>query len=93
MNPGPVVSSGIDHPTVPWWVRMVCRVLEPIIACSPAQYADIVIWEIASEEARKMNRTFWDRFGQEVFVDRRVKNDAELRERVWDKLLQLGEVI
>ena len=72
---------------------MVCRVLEPIIACSPAQYADIVIWEIASEEARKMNRTFWDRFGQEVFVDRRVKNDAELRERVWDKLLQLGEVI
>ena len=72
---------------------MIFRVLEPLIACSPAQYADIIIWEIASEEARKMNRTFWDRYAREVVVDRRVDNDAQLRERVWEELLQLGEVI
>lgn len=64
-----------------------------MIACSPAQYADIVIWEIASEEARNMDRTFWDRYGREVAVDKRVNNDAQLRVRVWKKLLQLGEII
>lgn len=83
----------MDHPTVPWWVRMVFRILQPIIACSPAQYADIVLWEIASEEAKSMNRTFWDRYGREVIVNKRVNNDAQFRERVWEKLLQLGEVI
>jgi hypothetical protein len=75
------------------WVRMIFRVLEPIIACSPAQYADIVIWEIASEEARDMTRTFWDRYGREVVVDKRVSVDSQLQEQVWKKLLQLGEVI
>jgi hypothetical protein len=83
----------MDHPTVPWWVRMISRVLEPIIACSPAQYANIVICEIASEEARNMDRTFWDRYGREVVVDKRVNSDVQLRERVWENLLQLGEVI
>ena len=57
---------------------------------SPEQYADVAIWEIASEDAKALDRTFWDEYGRGVDVDERVKTDSQLRVRVWDKLLELG---
>ena len=57
--------------------------------CS-VQYADVAVWEIASEEARSLRRAFWDQYGREVAVDKRVQADSELRQLVWENLLQLG---
>ena len=62
------------------------------MARSPAQYADVAVWEIANNEAQNLGRTFWDEHGQEKEVDTRVYTDANLRRGVWEKLLQLGEV-
>ena len=59
---------------------------------SPAQYADVAVWGIASEEAQTLGRTYLDEHGREREVDTRVYTDANLRQGVWEKLLQLGEV-
>lgn len=62
-----------------------------IMARSPAEYADVVLWEIASEQAKDLGRTFWDQHGREVDVDARLYTDTDLRRLVWEKLLQLSE--
>jgi hypothetical protein len=63
-----------------------------VAGSSPAQYADVAIWEIANEEAKSLDRVFWDQYGRDVDVDKRVKSDSELRLRVWENLLRLGGV-
>jgi hypothetical protein len=88
--PGSVATSSFEHPTVPWVVRILLRVFLFVAARSTAQYADVVIWEIASEESKILARTFWDQYGREVDVDKRVKTDPQLRMRVWENLLQFG---
>lgn len=82
----------MSHPSLPWFVRIFAYVVFPFTASSPAQYADVAVWEIASEEGKGMARTFWDQYGREIEVDQRVKTDFQLREGVWENLLQLGGV-
>ena len=87
-----VATSGIDHPTIPWYFRMIARIFIFFMARSPEQYANIALWGIASELAQSRGRTFLDQYGREKEVDARVYTDADLRQGVWKKLLQLGEV-
>jgi NAD(P)-dependent dehydrogenase (short-subunit alcohol dehydrogenase family) len=90
--PGAVSTAMFEHPTVPWYFRVFARVAFFFFGRSPAQYANVAVWEIASEEARKLIRAFWDQYGREVDVDERVKADSQLRQRVWENLLHLGGV-
>jgi hypothetical protein len=90
--PGTVATTLFEHPTVPWYVRVLTRAMLVLLARSPGKYADVAIWEIASEEAKRQARAFWDQYGGEVDVDDRVKTDSQLRERVWENLVQLGEI-
>ena len=90
--PGAVSTAMFEHSTVPWYFRVFARVAFFFFGRSPAQYANVAVWEIASEEARKLIRAFWDQYGREVDVDERVKADSQLRQRVWENLLHLGGV-
>jgi hypothetical protein len=90
--PGVVATSMFSHPTVPWYVRVLFFVGLPFVSRSPAQYADVVVWEIASDEGKSLTRAFWDQYGREVVVDERVKADSQLRESIWENMLQLSEV-
>ncbi|KAL0954055.1 hypothetical protein HGRIS_005207 [Hohenbuehelia grisea] len=89
--PGTVSTGLYERPGVPWWLRLIGSILS-WFGRTPAQYADIAVWEIAGTEAKSLTRTFWDQHGREVDVDERVKNDTQLRDAVWEKLLQLGDV-
>lgn len=95
--PGHVATSMLSNPNpnLPWFVRPIGLFLEyfvqPFRARTPAQYADIVIWETASDEAKSLKRTFWNERGESVEVDQRVDGDDELRKAVWDNLLELSE--
>jgi hypothetical protein len=40
----------MSHPSLPWFVRIFAYVVFLFTASSPAQYADVAVWEIASEE-------------------------------------------
>jgi hypothetical protein len=81
-----------SHPTVPWIIRALSSIFLPLVARSPAKYADVAVWEIVSEEAKNMKRAFWNQYGKEVHVDKRVKTDHRLREQVRENLIQLGGV-
>jgi hypothetical protein len=86
--PGVVATALFKH--LPWYIRGPSNVILPLVARSSVQYADVAVWEIASDEVRSLRRAFWDQYGREVTVDKHVQADSELRQLVWENLLQLG---
>ena len=67
MCPGAVSTAMMtSHPSLPWFVWIFAYVIFIFTASSPAQYADVAVREIASEEGKGMARTFWDQYGREV---------------------------
>jgi len=89
--PGAVATDLFYHPSLPWWLRATAPLLS-LFSRSPAQYADVAVWEIASEEAKVMKRAFWDQNGKEVEVDQRVWSDSQLREAIWAQLMRLSDL-
>ncbi|KAJ8481017.1 hypothetical protein ONZ45_g15451 [Pleurotus djamor] len=91
LYPGQVATKGLSVLTLPWFIRYIAQPLVTFIGKTPAQYADIVVYQIASDEGKALKRTFWDQYSKEVKVDKRILSDHELREKVWDALIKLGE--
>jgi hypothetical protein len=48
---------------------MFFRVLLFVASRSTAQYAEVAISQITSEESKSSARTFWDKYGRAVDVD------------------------
>ncbi|KAF4578240.1 hypothetical protein EYR36_000047 [Pleurotus pulmonarius] len=91
LYPGPVYTQLFNAPSLPWYMHIFQKTVFRWTSISTAKYADIAIWETVSDEAKALKRAFWDQYGHEVTVDKRVESDPEFRQRVWDNLLQLSE--
>ncbi|KAL0954040.1 hypothetical protein HGRIS_005194 [Hohenbuehelia grisea] len=89
--PGAVATGIFQHTNLPWWIRVAAPVLL-FFAQSAASYANVLVWQIGSDEAKALKRTYWDQYSREVDVDQRVWNDTQLREGVWEKLMHYGGV-
>ncbi|KAF7979927.1 hypothetical protein HWV62_40342 [Athelia sp. TMB] len=87
--PGSVATTNKTHPSLPWIYRAIGW-LATWFAQAPADYADVAVWEAASEEWKTKDWTFCDYRGKEVKVDESVLVDDGLRVGVWDKLLEMG---
>jgi hypothetical protein len=52
LYPGAVAMTLFKHPTVPWYIQVLTRVIFIVLARSPAKYADVAIWEITNCDFR-----------------------------------------
>ncbi len=92
LYPGPVYTELFNAPSLPLYMHIFQKTVFRWTSISTAKYADIAIWETVSDEGKSLKRAFWDQYGHEVTVDKRVESDPEFRQRVWDNLLQLSEI-
>ncbi|KAF7980024.1 hypothetical protein HWV62_40144 [Athelia sp. TMB] len=87
--PGNVATNNMTHASLPWIVRCIGTIVR-WFGRTTADYAEIAVWQIASDEWKTKGWAFFDQYARKVMVDERVLVDDKLRADVWNKMLELG---
>ncbi|KZP34341.1 NAD(P)-binding protein [Athelia psychrophila] len=88
--PGSVATNFVD--SFGWLIRLVYAIFS-LFAQSPEAYADVAVWQHASDEWKARGWAFFNHKGREVTVDKRVTEEGDdgIRAAVWAKMLELSD--